>query len=170
MSKSNLENIMKEIQAGSKDALGDLYDQTKDDIFRYIYSIVHNKDYASDLVQDTFIQIYRNANYYKNNGHLLAWMITVARNITYMSLRKTNREVVVDYEIEYTDNSLNTVHKDMVFEEMIQVLNEDEREIIVLHIVEDLTFIEIAKVLDMKLPTVLSKYHRSLKKLKKGMV
>ena len=151
------------------DILGEIYDLMRDDIYRYIYSIVKSKEMAQDLTHDTFIQIYKNIHLYKENGHPKAWIITISRNITYMSFRKHNREQVVDYEIDAVDEGMKDIHDKMMIRVLLDKLSVEEREIIILHVVEGLTFKEISEIMEMKLTTVLNKYHRSLKKLKKSL-
>ena len=54
----------------------------------------------------------------------------------------------------------------MLLEAAFKQISDEERNIIVLHVLSGLKHREIAKILDMPLATVLSKYHRGLKKLK----
>lgn len=48
----------------------------------------------------------------------------------------------------------------------MEVLSDEERQIMIMHLVGNLKHKEIAKILDLKLSTTLSKYHRALKKLR----
>ena len=96
MLEKKLENLVVELKE-NQDVLAQIYDCMYDEVYRYIYSIVHNKEYAQDLTHDTFIQVYRNVHLYKPKGNAKAWIITISRNVTYMSLRKLSREQVVDY-------------------------------------------------------------------------
>jgi RNA polymerase sigma-70 factor (ECF subfamily) len=57
----------------------------------------------------------------------------------------------------------------LVLQATFKILNEQEREIILLHAVSGLTHLEIAKNLGIPLSTALSKYHRGLKKLRKHL-
>ena len=168
LNRRELENLIEELPSNQA-ALGEIYDLMYNDVFRYIYGIVHSKEYAQDLTHDTFIHIYKNAKKYEKKGHPAAWIMTISRHITYMSLRKTNREQTVDYEIEHVDESMASIHDKLMIDKMMKYLDIKEREIIVLHVVEGLTFREVANVMDEKLSTVLNKYHRSLKKLKKSL-
>ena len=83
-----------------------------------------------------------------------------------MFLRKNNRSVLVDYDIDHIDDNIETMQNSILMDMIMKELSEEEREIVVLHVVEDLTFIEIANIVEKKLSTVLSQYHRSIKKLK----
>ncbi|MGN1183320.1 MAG: RNA polymerase sigma factor [Faecalibacillus sp.] len=164
--KKELENLIVLIQNGNQNAFGQFYDICFQSVFQYIFSIVKNKEYAQDLTHDTFIQIYQNIKLYKNTGHPMAWIVTVARNITYMSLRKMQRETTVDYPIDLNDNSIAQINDKMMIQTMFSHLSNEEREIIVMHVLYGFSFRDISHIMHLKLTTVLSKYHRSLKKLK----
>lgn len=169
LKNEQLDELLNSLKNNDQEALAQIYDMMHNEIFRYIYSIVKNKEYAQDLTQDTFIHLYKNAALYNNKGHAKAWIITISRNITYMFLRKNNRELVVDYDIEETDDSMGNINNKLLIEKMMSLLDTIEREIIVLHVIDGLTFREVSEVMNIALPTTLSKYHRSLKKLRKSM-
>ena len=167
LNQREIEKLIIEMQS-QKEALSQLYELMYNDVFRYIFSIVNSREYAQDLTHDTFLHIYENAKQYQTKGHPTAWIMTISRNVTYMSLRKTNREKTVHYDIDQIDESMGMIHDKILIEKMLNTLTMQEREIIVLHVVEGLTFREIAYIMDCKLSTVLNKYHRSIKKLKKS--
>ena len=168
LNQREIEKLIIEMQS-QKEALSQLYELMYSDVFRYIFSIVNSREYAQDLTHDTFLHIYKNAKQYQTKGHPTAWIMTISRNVTYMSLRKTNREKTVHYDIDQIDESMGMIHDKILIEKMLNTLTMQEREIIVLHVVEGLTFREIAYIMDCKLSTVLNKYHRSIKKLKKSL-
>lgn len=168
LNQREIEKLIIEMQS-QKEALSQLYELMYNDVFRYIFSIVNSREYAQDLTHDTFLHIYKNAKQYQTKGHPTAWIMTISRNVTYMSLRKTNREKTVHYDIDQVDESMDMIHDKILIEKMLNTLTMQEREIIVLHVVEGLTFREIAYIMDCKLSTVLNKYHRSIKKLKKSL-
>ena len=56
LNRKELENLIEELPSNQA-ALGEIYDLMYNDVFRYIYSIVHSKEYAQDLTHDTFIHI-----------------------------------------------------------------------------------------------------------------
>ena len=64
---------------------------------------------------------------------------------------------------------MKDIHDKMMIRVLLDKLSVEEREIIILHVEEGLTFKEISEIMEMKLTTVLNKYHRSLKKLKKSL-
>ena len=64
-----LDELLNLLKEKNQEVFAELYDIMHDEIFRYIYSIVRNKEYAQDLTHDTFIQIYKNAGRYNQKSH-----------------------------------------------------------------------------------------------------
>ena len=105
----------------------------------------------------------------------MTWMCAVAKNQFLDFVRKKSKGVSVDFdEVEkYVSEGLGTgvkQHKDveneMVLEKAFEILNKQERTIVVLHMIDGLKHREISKITGIPLSTVLSKYNRSLKKLR----
>ena len=148
-----------------KQILADIYDLTYGAIYAFIVSIVKDREVAKDITHDTYLTIYKNSNQYIAKGHPLAWMYAIAKNTAKMHLRKI-REVTVEEDIEIVSPQVDIV-SNVTVEYMLRNLDEEEREIVVMRSLSDLPFKDIAQALDMRLSTVLSKYHRAIKKLKK---
>ena len=120
MDKKKLDLLMNKMKNGDQGALGELYDMTYLDIYKYIYSITKSSELAQDLTHDVFIQAYKNAPSYSNKGHAMAWLITLSRNLTYMYLRKSNRTVLLDEPIEQSDDSMDQVNNSILFKTIIK--------------------------------------------------
>lgn len=151
-------------------AMDDLYKLIKDDIYAFALSKVSNKFDADDIMQDTFIQIYKNVNLYESQGKPLAWIFTIENNLINRFYQLKNRQIELDEKLFVnipSDENITYDLNDDFLNSLLNKLSKEEKEIIVLHIVSSLKFIEIAKLLSMPLATVLSKYNRALKKLKK---
>ncbi len=163
------DTLLLAIQEGDKDALRELFDLCKQSVYGYAYSIIKNPQDAQDIVQDVFIQIYKSAHLYKPESKAMAWIFTITRNITYMKIRKQQKETLLE-EREDLENLYDVdVHKEegqkIFLQQVLSKLDEQSRQIVVLHALEGLLHKEIAAMLDMKLSTVLSKYNRAIKKL-----
>jgi len=106
---------------------------------------------------------------YQPQGKPMAWIFSIAKNLFLDELRKRNREVVVG-ETEAFDkiNLSYEMHPEnrLVLEAALAELAETERSIILLFSVSGLKHREIASLLNLNISTVLSKYHRGLKKLR----
>ena len=152
-----------------------LYEITSKDIYAFALSKVRDKFDAEDITQDTFIRVYENAKLYTPQGKPLAWMFTIEMNIINRYFNLKNRDTNIEDESileTFEDSSKIDESKEIRNEylrKLLLNLSELEREIISLHLVSDLKFKEIAKILNKPLSTVLSKYNRAIKKLKKIM-
>ena len=99
----------------------------------------------------------------------MAWILAVARNLALMALRQRERQADLSEEewdaIPAEGPALSPEERELL-QTALAALEEQERRIVVLHAVTGLKHREIAQLLELPLATVLSKYHRALKKLK----
>lgn len=163
-----IERLILQIADGNKSALGELYDLIKTDVFSFAFVKTKNKQIAEDIMQDTFVQVYKNACLYKNQGKPMAWIITVEYNLIRRHFQLEKRTVNLDESFENTPSNENLekrVTDNAFLQQMFDILSEEERSIVTLHVVSGLKHKEIAKIYEKPLATVLSKYNRAIKKL-----
>lgn len=155
---------------GDRSCLADLYKSTSVQIYSFALSMLKNSHDAEDVTHDTYMSIIASAESYENRGKPMAWVFTITRNLCLMKLRQRNKNA--DYCEENWESSLAESNElspeDTVILRMcMEQLSEEELRIVVLHAVSGFKHREIASLLSLPLPTVLSKYSRSVKKLKK---
>lgn len=163
------ESLFPRIAAGEREAFHTLYTACSATVFAYALSILRNRSDAEDAMQDTFLKIRSAAHLYKPQGKPMAWIFTITKNICLMMYRKKAHTVQMDEESSMPDLGLDKVKNSedrMVLEKALTVLPEDTCRIIMLHAVSGLKHREIAKLIQMPLSTVLSKYNRGIKKLR----
>lgn len=167
------DKLMKRISKYDSRAFEELYDQASGAVFGLAMSILANKDDAEDVVQNTFISIYEKIQSYQAKGKAMAWIFTITRNHAYMILREKTKHSHVDLDELYDVGEENTTENDMYKENITTVLlenlNEEERQIVVMHAMSNMKHKDIAYVMGIPISTVLSKYRRSLQKLRKIM-
>ena len=155
------EGLFEKIANGDDAAFTELYYASYRQIYGFLLALTKNKEDAEDL--------------YRKQGTPMTWMCAVAKNQFLDFVRKKSKGVSVDFdEVEkYVSEGLGTgvkQHKDveneMVLEKAFEILNKQERTIVVLHMIDGLKHREISKITGIPLSTVLSKYNRSLKKLR----
>lgn len=143
----------------------EFYEYTQTIVFAYIMSLLKNYDDSKDLMQETYIKIYLASQNYRSMKKPLAWIYTIARNECYSFLRRKS------YMQEYEDNVVlpKTMNENtkMILESLFEILNDNERQVMIMHSLWGFKYHEIAKFLNMPLSTVLSHYHRGMKKMKK---
>lgn len=165
-----IDELLQRLANGDKDALADLYYKTKAAIYGFSLSITKNVADSEDVLQETYIKVWTNAKSYKAKGTPMAWLMTIAKNLSLMKLREKRRHQDLepeewDMNFHIPDMAGNTEDRQFLME-ALKILTEEERQIIMLHAVSGLKHREIADLLELALATVLSKYHRALKKLK----
>ncbi len=163
------ERIFERIGRGDSSALDELYHKSERTLYAYAVSLTRDHEQAKDLMQETYLKILSSAHLYKPMGKPLAWMFTIARNLYYTEMKRSSRFSVEDPSDIMNDRRFSYVtdaDDRLVLEGVLEKLTEEEREIIMLYAVSGMKHREIAESLDMKLSTLLSKYHRGLKKLR----
>lgn len=164
-----LEALIGGIAAGSREDLAELYRRTRAAVYGLALSYLKNGAEAEDVAQDTFVKVWAAAPSYRPQGKPMAWLLTIARNLSLGRLRTAARIQDLS-EAQWSafsiESDILTADDRTVLAAALGRLSDEERHIVVLHAVCGLKHREIAQFLGLALPTVLSKYHRSLKKLK----
>lgn len=165
------EQLLKRVGAGDEDAFRQLYHNTDKSIYSYVLSILKNPQDAEEVMQETYLKVWTSAGGYQSQGKPLAWMFTIARNLCYMKFRdqKHQSDIGLDdlSEMELGDfcPQIEQAADKLVLNAALNLLKEEERQIVLLHVSAGMKHREIASSLKMPLATVLSKYNRSMKKL-----
>lgn len=163
------ETLFEKIANGDDEAFTELYYATYKQIYGFLLSLTKNKEDAEDLMQNTFIKIRNGAHMYKSSGTPMAWMCTIAKNQYLDFVRKYGKYQGVDFELfenQMQYSSSNDVDNKLIVQNALMQLADDEKTIVVMHMINGMKHREIAKVINIPLSTVLSKYNRSLKKMR----
>ena len=171
MTDEAFEVSIRQILRGDKDGLRQLYEEYNAMIYSTVYEILNNPQNTEDVVSEYFIKLWKVADLYQFGGHHRAWMLTIARNMALDYLRKYKREVFFE-EMEQTKEPSSPSHEEetvrnMSLTQALAGLEKEEREIINLKIMGQLTFKEIAKLLQRPMGTVAWKYKEAIGKLKR---
>ncbi|HPX92580.1 MAG TPA: RNA polymerase sigma factor [Bacillota bacterium] len=165
----DLDKQIMKLAGGDMDALETLYERTKTAVYGFALSIVRHPQDAEDVMQDTYIRVVQGSGRYHSKGKPMAWILTIVRNLALDKLRTSpdaelpfEDEWVSDSKADFTEAALDR----MVLRTVLKELTEEERQIVILRSIEGLKHREIAKLLAIPLGTALSKYHRSLSKLR----
>jgi RNA polymerase sigma-70 factor (ECF subfamily) len=167
------ETIFARIAADDMDAFECFYRQTERTVYAFVLATLKNHEDALDVVQDTYLKIRAAAHLYKPMGKPMAWVFTIARNLAISKIRSRSKQD--DLSVDDLENDLNFSYVQssedrLMLKTALSVLSSEETEIILLHAISGFTYKEIAKNLGIPISTVLSKYHRGLKKMKKHLV
>ena len=163
------EKLFERIGKDDMEAFETLYIITERTMYAYILSLIKNHEDALDIMHDTYLKIRSAAHLYKPMGKPLAWMFTIAKNITRNKQKSQNR--FIDSEGIGLENKLDFSYVSdpidrIVLQSALNILSEEERNIVLLYAVSGMKHREIASNLGIPLSTGLSKYRRALKKLR----
>ena len=167
-----LESYLVRMANGDMSALSGLYERTHAAIYGYALSLLKNVQDAEDVMQDTFVKAFHAAGQYKSSGKPMAWLMTIARNEALMRIRGRGRTVSMspeDWQEQFADRPDVSQEDMLTLKALLETLSDEEREIVTLHALTGLKHREIASLLGLALPTVLSKYNRAIKKLGKSL-
>lgn len=163
------DKLMGSIADGSMEALRALYDCTSKSIYAFAISITRNTCDAEDVLQETFLTVFQKAGRYAPQGKPMAWIYTIARNFALMKLRERGKTgIVEDSQVQSSAafGQIESIEARFALQKSLYKLDGEERQILLLHAMSGLKNREIALVLGIPLNTVLSKYHRTVKKMR----
>ena len=166
---SRLDRCLLGIADEDSQALADLYDCTSASVYAFALSILKNTQDAEDVLHDCYLHIYSAASGYRSSGKPMAWILTITRNLCLLKLRERKRMADIPPENwePYLQACENASPEDrLILTECMKLLSDEERQIVILHAVAGFKHRETAKLLELPLSTVLSKYNRAMKKLK----
>ena len=167
--KARLEELLIRVAGGDTQALGAVYRQTRGAVYAMALGILKNAEDASDVTQDTFVKLWESAGRYRAQGSPMAWVLAIARNLALMRLRQGSRtHTMTEEEWDAIPAAADSVTAEdrAVLQSALAHLSDPERQIVLLHAAGGLRHREIGQLLGLPLATVLSKYHRALKKLR----
>ncbi|WP_071441302.1 RNA polymerase sigma factor [Traorella massiliensis] len=164
-----LDQYIKEIANGNKNALADLYAMTSAAVYGFILSILKNSHDAEDILHDCYVSVFSATQNYRSSGRPLAWIMAIARNLCLLKMRERKKNADYPYENwehDIADRNDVSAEDMIVLKDCMKNLSDEEHQIVYLHAVSGFKHREISQIMELPLSTVLSKYHRALKKLK----
>jgi len=156
----------------NNDAFNYLYDHYSGALFTIINQIVPDKDTASDVLQEVFVNVWRKIGTYdETKGRLFTWMLNVARNAAIDKVRsKGYRDNQRTQTIAEGESGLamssNPVVNDVGLKKVLTTLNEEYRKLIDLSYFQGFTHEEIAKMLGIPLGTVKTRIRTAISQLR----
>ncbi len=174
------EELIRKTALGDRSAFRELYEKTAGAVYGFALSIVKNREDAEDVMHDVFLSILEKAASYEPRGKPMAWILTMVRNESLNTLRH-RRTVPADPAAGYEDRHADGIRSEkapspeesaeqrLLLSQALRVLDDEERQVIILHAMVGWKHRETAALLGIPLSTVLSKYRRALMKMQGAM-
>ena len=164
-------------QQGDVEAIGVLYDQHHEALFRYIWSRTGDRDLAEDLTSDVFMRMLSALpNYRSSTAPFRAWLYRIARNLLVDYYRKKGGRISVSLNHSVTlgddDNPISIVEHKLTLERAhhaLAKLDETQREVVALRFLGGLSLQEVATVLEKSENAIKALQHRGLTALRQAL-
>ncbi len=165
--------IVKRIASGDREALAELYDRYQQHLFRYLLQLTPDYGLAEEILQDTFVAVWKSARTFEGRSTVLTWLISITRRQAHNTLRRhklptvdeTDLEEMAATELEPADFTLASIARDELTA-AFKLLAPVHREIIVLIFIEELSYPEVANVLGIPVGTVKSRLSNARRMLR----
>ena len=176
--------LLNRFKSGNNNSFHSLFLRHKKRIFNYINSKVLDVDISNDILQETFIKVFKiiRKGSYNEQGKFLPWILRISHNLVMDHFRyKKRSKMIYEKDLYYTFSNIKS--SDDAFKEkiisdktlsktlskMIDQLPESQKEIVKLRFFENLSFKEIAEMNNISINTALGRVRYSLNNLRKTM-
>ena len=178
------EDLMMDCKKGDMSAFELLVRRYQDAIINYIYFSINDYHRAEDLAQETFLRVFKNASRYEVKASFKSWLYTIATNLTRNEIRNRARrntyflEDLVDenedvYHSVYMideglqpDLLLERKERQQIVKKAIKMLPENQCTALTLVTYQELSYEEIAEILNCSIGAVKSLIHRARQNIK----
>ena len=147
-----------------------LFRTYKDDVFRFALSFVKDVALAEDICQDVFLSLVKLSQSGERivQGKVKSWLMTATRNTSLNLLKKRGFESATESDSLALEATTTDTY-DFEFFALLACLDDTDKQIVTLHIVNGLKHHETAQVLQLKAGTVRQRYARALSAIKTDM-
>ena len=150
-----------------------LMSQYKERLYWHIRKIVISHDDTDDVLQNTFIKVYRNINNFKAESKLYSWMYRIATNesITFINKRaKLNKTDASEMHQKLVENLVADVHFNgneiqLQLQKAIATLPQKQRLVFNMKYFDDMKYKDMSEVLDTSVGALKASYHHAVKKI-----
>ena len=176
--------LLDRYRLGNNTSFQTLFLRHKKRIFNYINSKVSDVDVSNDILQETFIKVFKiiKKGSYNEQGKFLPWVLRISHNLVMDHFRKEKRSKIIYEKDLYNTfsnikSSENSLKKNIISDKtlsktlssMINTLPDSQKEIVKLRFFENLSFREIAEKNNISINTALGRVRYSLNNLRKSM-
>ena len=158
----------------SKDvAYKELLNTYKERLYWHIRHIVKTHDNANDVLQNTFIKVYKNMDHFKGNSKLFSWMYRIATNESLTYIKKNTKHLLINSE-ETQAFLINNLQADVYFEgddiqlklqQAICTLPEKQQLVFNMRYFQNIKYKDLSEILDTSEGALKASYHIAVKKI-----
>lgn len=170
------EDLMELFQNDNELAFKELVQRYKNRLHNFLFRYTRNQEDCEDLVQETFLRVYKSRDTYKRIARFSTWMYTIAINLAKSLYKKKKRMPKVSihedpsdpdsFEMKLEDPDLlqdDKLHQNLCMEQLEQALlqvSDDFREVVILRDLQQLSYEEVCEITGLPMGTVKSRINR----------
>ncbi len=173
--------IIERTLAGETDAFSLIVRRWERSIYGLALRMLGRDEDARDVCQETFLAAFRNLGKFRGDAKFSSWLYRIALNACHSRLRKQNGALeqsidqedrdgrkyeIIDQEAGYLPERLHHDQCAALVRKALQVLPADMRQVIIMKEYEELTFAEIAEILQVPVSTVKSRLYTGLQQMR----
>ena len=182
--KSDLQ-LIGEFKRGSQAAYEALMERYNDKAFSLALRLTRNQQDAEEVLQDVYVSVFRKVRGFEGKSSFSSWLYRVTANAAFMKLRKRKHDqlaliddVLPQINVRIAEQSIAHLDADRaalrsqvsrMLEHAIGKLPEEYRPVFILRDIDGLTSRQVSKVLNLSVPAVKSRLHRSRLMLRKRL-
>lgn len=170
--------------SGDTNAFASLLKRYQNSVYAILYNLSQKAETADDLTQQTFIKVWKALPQFEQRSAFSTWLYRIAHNVFYDYSRKkepvmediqgeTFQQSAIDptaplgaSQATSPDETLMTKERILLFRKAVQKLSEEHRTVLLLKEVNDLSYKEIAEIMDCSVGTVMSRLHYARQNLR----
>jgi RNA polymerase sigma-70 factor, ECF subfamily len=174
------EDLMRLCSEGDDQALDNLFRRFQHPIYNYCLRFLRDPSRADDVLQETFLRLYNNRTKWKPMARFSSWIYRIARNLCVDETRRYwNRQVYPESQLSFADENgdafidglassdtgpreaLNQQGLEKAIAEAMDELSAEQREVMILHKYQSMTYAEIAEILEISAESVKQRAYRA---------
>jgi RNA polymerase sigma factor (sigma-70 family) len=163
------EAVMRRVCAGDVDQLGVLFERHYTRVHALCYRLTRRADVAEDLVQETMLRVLRYRASFRGDASFRTWLYRLAYNVCHDHWERTRRNddtVELSDQLSSASGELPTDDRQVLLEQAMERLAPDRRAVLVLSRYEDMSYDDIARVLECTPAAARVRAHRALNELR----
>ena len=168
MERIVINNLITKIGEGDEQAMTELYSGIGKAVYSFILTYIKDRYQAEDILQDTFMQVLKYKKVFNESDNGMAYIFTIARNLSLNYLKKAKRtHVATTEEIDVFSGATEGVSEtNVILKEFLATLTEEERRVVILKEVYGFNFEEIRVTMKLSIATVKRRMADVKKKVK----
>jgi len=167
-------------QEDQNEALEELFRRYYRPIYRFVYRQLSNEEASADVVQETFLRVFRSRKQYRPTSRFTHWIYRIARNLCVDEKRRYwNRNVTeasamgsaenpsadfIDLQSSPAPSGADVLHEkemEQIIRDAIESLSEEQRQVMLMHKYQGLAYKEIAEILGVTTESVKQRAYRA---------